>query len=108
VLARIVVAIDPSASGGEDADKCGIAAGVDEIEHGWVFFDASGWYQPTEWARRAIELYRRSRANRIVAETNFGGGMVEATIRRLTQPSRSAPQLPYAARSPGRASVRPG
>jgi len=81
---RIVVAIDPSGTGGEEADECGIvAAGIDEDGRGWVLADASGVYQPTEWAKRAIGLYHRLHANCIVAETNFGGQMVEATIRAI-------------------------
>jgi phage terminase large subunit-like protein len=52
-LRRIVVAIDPSGTGGEEADECGIvAAGVDKDGTGWVLADASGRYQPTEWAKR--------------------------------------------------------
>lgn len=83
-LARIVVAIDPSGSSDEDADETGIiAAGVDEDGIGWVLADASGRYSPTEWARRAVELYHSMKADRIVAETNFGGAMVEATIRAV-------------------------
>jgi phage terminase large subunit-like protein len=83
-LRRIVVAIDPSGTGGEEADECGIvAAGVDKDGTGWALADASGRYQPTEWAKRAIELYYRLKADRIVAETNFGGEMVEATIRAI-------------------------
>ena len=83
-LRRIVVAIDPSGTGGEEADECGIvAAGVDEDGKCWVLADASGRYQPTEWAKRAIDLYYRVKADRIVAETNFGGQMVEATIRAI-------------------------
>jgi phage terminase large subunit-like protein len=43
VLQRIVVAIDPSGRGREEADECGIvAAGVDEDGAGWVLADASG------------------------------------------------------------------
>ena len=81
---RIVVAIDPSGTGGEEADECGIVAvGVDADGTGWVLADASGRYQPTEWAKRAIELYHRLHANCIVAETNFGGKMVEATLRAI-------------------------
>jgi phage terminase large subunit-like protein len=37
--------------------------------------------RPTEWARLAIGLYRQHNADRIVAEINNGGAMVEATIR---------------------------
>jgi hypothetical protein len=83
-LQRVVVAIDPSGSGGEEADGCGIvAAGVDEDDTCWVLADASGRWQPTEWAKRAIDLYYRLKADRIVAETNFGGQMVEVTIRAI-------------------------
>jgi phage terminase large subunit-like protein len=83
-LQRIVIAIDPAGSSGEDADETGIVAcGVDEAGCGWVLADASGRYPPTEWAKRAIALYHDLKADRIVAETNFGGAMVEATIRAI-------------------------
>ena len=61
-LVRIVVAIDPAASTGEDADETGIiVAGKDADGHGYVLADQSGRYPPTEWARAAIALYRRTR-----------------------------------------------
>lgn len=83
-MARIVIAVDPSGSGNEEADECGIvAAGVDHDGHGWVLVDGSGRYAPTEWAKYAVALYHRLHADRIVAETNFGGGMVEATMRAI-------------------------
>src|SRR5258705_13824169 len=40
-------------------------------------------YAPYEWAAKAIEAYRRHRADRIIAEINNGGGMVKATIPNL-------------------------
>jgi phage terminase large subunit-like protein len=71
-------------STGEDADETGIiVAGKDADGHGYVLADASGRYAPTEWARTAIALYRQHKADRIVAEVNNGGDMVEATIRML-------------------------
>ena len=45
--------------------------------------DQSARYAPTEWARTAIALYRQHKADRIVAEVNNGGDMVEATIRMV-------------------------
>ena len=45
--------------------------------------DQSARYAPTEWARTAIALYRQHNADRIVAEVNNGGDMVEATIRMI-------------------------
>jgi predicted phage terminase large subunit-like protein len=83
-LVRIVVAIDPAATSGEDADETGIiVAGKDPAGHGYVLADASGRYAPTEWAKTAIALYRAHHADRIVAEVNNGGEMVEATLRMV-------------------------
>ena len=73
-LVRIVVAIDPAVSTGEDADETGIiVAGKDADGHGYVLADQSARYAPTEWARTAIALYRQHKADRIVAEVNNGG-----------------------------------
>jgi predicted phage terminase large subunit-like protein len=83
-LVRIAVAIDPAVSTGEDSDETGIiVAGKDADGHGYVLADQSGRYPPTEWARKAISLYRQHKADRIVAEVNNGGDMVEATIRMV-------------------------
>jgi phage terminase large subunit-like protein len=83
-LIRIAVAIDPAATSGEEADETGIiVAGKDADGHGYVLADQSGRYPPIEWARTAISLYRQYKADRIVAEVNNGGDMVEATIRMV-------------------------
>lgn len=83
-LARIVVAVDPAVSSGEDADETGIVVvGKDHQGHGYVLADASGKHQPVEWARIAVAAYRAHHADRIVAERNNGGAMVEATIRMV-------------------------
>src|SRR6516165_9548713 len=79
---RVVVAIDPAVTSGEEADETGIiVAGKDHNGHGYVLADLSGRYLPTEWARLAITAYRTHRADRIVAEVNNGGDMVGATLR---------------------------
>ncbi len=86
-LMRIVVAIDPAASSGENADETGIiVAGKDGQGHGWVLADLSGRYAPAEWAKAAIAAYHAHGADRIVAEVNNGGEMVEATLR-VTDPN---------------------
>jgi phage terminase large subunit-like protein len=60
-LVRIVVAIDPAVSTGEDADETGIiVAGKDADGQGYVLADQSARYAPTEWARTAI-AWRRER-----------------------------------------------
>lgn len=82
VLKRVVVAIDPAVSVGEDSNETGIVcvgAGVDE--HFYVLDDDSGTYTPTQWAKKAIGLFDGREADLIVAEVNNGGDMVENTIR---------------------------
>ena len=49
--------------------------------HGWVLADLSGRYPPTEWAKTAVAAYYAHHADRVVAEVNNGGEMVEATLR---------------------------
>ena len=82
-LGRIVVAVDPPASSGEGSDACGIvAAGIGKDGFGYVLNDATaGRLSPARWAKRAIDLFHRLEADRIVAEVNQGGEMVEAVIR---------------------------
>ena len=83
-MTRVVVAIDPAVTSGEEADETGIVvAGKDQNGHGYVLADISGRYPPTEWARLAIAAYRTHRADRIVAEVNNGGDMVGATLRMV-------------------------
>jgi predicted phage terminase large subunit-like protein len=83
-LRRIVVAIDPSVSVGADADECGlIVAGLGTDGAAYVLEDASGKMSPVDWARRAVALYRQHGADRMVAEANQGGAMVETTIRTI-------------------------
>jgi phage terminase large subunit-like protein len=91
-LIRVVVAIDPAVTATADADETGIiVAGKDGQGHGWVLGDTSGRYQPIEWARTAISAYRAHSADRIVAEVNNGGDMVEATLRMIE------PDVPFTA-----------
>jgi phage terminase large subunit-like protein len=83
-LTRVVVAIDPAASVSEDSDETGIiGAGRDKKGKCYCLADRSGRYKPTEWAQRAVDLYRELEADFIVAEVNNGGDMVEATLRAV-------------------------
>jgi len=91
-LARVVVAIDPAGRASETANETGIiVAGKDAEGNGWVLADLSARYQPVEWAKAAIAAYRAHHADRIVAETNNGGDMVEATLRMVD------PNVPFGA-----------
>lgn len=84
-LCRLVVAVDPPASSGEKADECGlVAAGLGADGHAYVLADdTSRGLSPHGWAARAVALYHRLKADRIVAETNQGGAMVAALIAQV-------------------------
>lgn len=82
-MARVVVAVDPSGTdGNDDGDSVGIVVvgrGVDG--RGYVLEDLTCKLSPDAWARRACEAYHRWGADRLVAERNFGGAMVKSVIR---------------------------
>lgn len=82
-MARVVVAVDPSgASGNEDGDSIGIVtAGRGVDGRFYVLEDATCDLGPAGWGRRAVERYHAHKADRIIAERNFGGAMVESVIR---------------------------
>lgn len=82
-LIRIVVAVDPSGTKGDDTgDDIGIVVvGIGVDGRGYVLEDATCQLSPDGWGRRAVDMYHRWRADRIVAETNFGAAMVEFVIK---------------------------
>jgi len=83
-LARVVVAIDPSIEGTRNETGivvCGL--GVDG--HGYVLADKSMMGTPDQWARRAVAAYHEFQADRIVAEVNQGGEMVERVLRTVDE-----------------------
>ena len=83
-LSRVVVGIDPAVTSNEDSDLTGIvAAGRDNRSpaHFYILEDASLIDSPMNWASRAVKAYRDHQADRVVAEVNNGGEMVEAIIR---------------------------
>lgn len=90
-LQRIVVAVDPSGTKGEsdEGDEIGIVvAGKGVDGRGYVLADRTCKLSPDGWGRRAVAAYEEFRADRIVAERNFGGAMVEHVIRTI---DRKAP-----------------
>jgi phage terminase large subunit-like protein len=84
-MSRIVVAVDPPVSSGEDADECGIvAAGKGADGRAYVLADRSvRGLTPMAWAQRALALYRELQADAIVAEVNQGGDLVKTLFRQI-------------------------
>ncbi len=83
-LVRIVVAIDPAVTSHEDSDETGIiVAGKAADEQFYVLADRTCRATPDGWARRAIGAFDEFKADRIVAEVNNGGEMVETVVRTV-------------------------
>lgn len=83
-LIRKVVAVDPSGSGRSTSDEVGIGvAGLGRDRRGYVLKDLSGHYSPKQWAKKTVDAYYDEEADFVVAESNFGGDLVEANIHAL-------------------------
>ena len=91
-IERIVVAIDPAASSKPESDETGIVV-VAKLSNGTfcVLDDRSGRYSPDVWAMQAINAYTELGADRVIAEVNNGGEMVEHTLRTVKR------DIPYRA-----------
>lgn len=87
-LKRIVVAVDPAGGTGKGSTETGIivagvTGGAMNERHAYILADRSGKYSPEQWARTAIAAYHDFKADCVVAERNFGGDMVEHTLRQV-------------------------
>ncbi len=81
---RVVVAVDPSGGEGPENDEQGIVVcGLGVDGHGYMLDDRTCKLSPEGWARVAVNAYHDHQANYIVAEKNYGGDMVTATIRSV-------------------------
>lgn len=79
-LRRIVVGVDPF--GGAKTGEVGIVAvGKGSDDHYYVLRDRSLHGTPYEWGSAVIKVYKELLADRVVGEVNYGGAMVESTIR---------------------------
>jgi len=98
VLSRVVVAVDPPVTATKQSDACGIVVvGADTRgePRDWravVLEDASvRGASPEGWARAALAAMERHGADRLVAEVNQGGDLVERVVRMLD------PSVPFRA-----------
>ena len=98
VFDRIVVAVDPAVSSGKASDACGIVvvgADLSGERKDWravVLEDATvQGASPTGWAEAVVAAYERHNADRVVAEVNQGGDLVEEMLRQIS------PLTPYKA-----------
>lgn len=87
-LDRVVVAVDPPVTGHDGSDECGIVVAGVRSEGAqrvaYVLADRSvQGVRPEAWAAAAIAAYREFEADKLVAEVNQGGDMVESVLRQV-------------------------
>jgi len=99
-MRRVVIGVDPSGTsgevdmrrtekrGGDHEDEAGddigiVAAGLGTDDQYYVLADATVNFGPAGWAKRVVDTYNKYDADMIVGEANFGGAMVEYTIRTI-------------------------
>jgi len=83
-MTRIVVAIDPAVTNNEGSDETGIVVAGQAVNgRYYVLADVSAKMSPDGWGRLAIDQFYRYQADRIVAETNNGGDLVERLLRNI-------------------------
>ena len=91
-FSRVVIAIDPAVTSKQTSDETGIiVVGKGQDNRYYVLEDSSGRFSADAWARKAVDLFYEYSADRIVAETNNGGDLVERLIRSVDN------QVPYKA-----------
>jgi phage terminase large subunit-like protein len=98
VFSRIVVAVDPPVTSTKQSDECGIVVvgadtrGEPKDWRAVVLEDATvKGASPEGWARAALAAMERHGADRLVAEVNQGGDLVERVVRMID------PQVPFRA-----------
>ena len=83
-MERIVVAIDPPVTSGENADACGIVVCGVADGVGYVLHDGSEHgLSPRQWAEKAASLFEAWMADLIVVEVNQGGDMVKEMLAQV-------------------------
>lgn len=83
-MKRIVIAIDPAVTSKDTSDETGImVCGQGFDDHFYLLEDLTDNCPVAEWSKIAVSAYYRWNADRIIAEVNNGGDLVEAVIRQV-------------------------
>lgn len=86
---RVVIGVDPSGSDGTGGDQQGIiVAGLGVDGHAYIVADRSCRLSPDGWGRTVAKAADDFGADKVVAERNYGGAMVESVLRT------AAPNMP--------------
>ena len=83
-MQRVVVGIDPAVTHSADSDETGIVvAGRGVDDRFYILSDRSIKASPDGWMREAIDAFYLHDADKIIAEVNNGGDLVERLLRTI-------------------------
>ena len=83
-MKRIVMGIDPAVSTNKESDETGlIVAGKGLNGHYYIFEDLTGIYTPNQWALKVVDCWNDYKLDKVIAEVNQGGDLVESNIRNI-------------------------
>ncbi len=83
-MLSMVIAIDPattSRSGSAETGMC--VAGYGEDDHFYIYHLDAVSMQPDKWATRALNLFEDYNCDKLIAEVNNGGDLVETVIKSI-------------------------
>jgi phage terminase large subunit-like protein len=83
----IVVSVDPAISAHKNSAETGIIVSAkDNKDHYYILADLSGQWTVAEWIQKTIEAAHLYAADRVVAEINQGGDLVENLLKQYQSP----------------------
>lgn len=96
-MRKVIIGVDPEATSTEESAETGIiGAGEGEDGHGYTLGDFTMKGTPAQWGKQVVKAYHILKANKVVAEANNGGEMVQYVIQSI---DRSVPvEIVYASR----------
>lgn len=87
---RVVVALDPAVTAGEESDDTGMVVAAKGTDgRAYVLADRTCHISPDAWARKAIATLGEFKGDKIVGEANNGGDLIEVVLRTVDK------QVPY-------------
>lgn len=79
---RIVIGVDPAVTYNDASDETGIIiVGKCCDDTAYVLCDSSGKYHPNAWGELIVKKFHQFNADRVIAETNQGGDLVQEMIK---------------------------
>lgn len=98
LMSRVVVGVDPAVTATQNSDETGIVVGGISngmcpvctraenprgLAHAFIIADETpGRVSTAQWADAAVAAYRRYKADKVVAEVNNGGDLVESELTK--------------------------